>query len=70
MRGDPIKLSGTEQMLVAYWATKTGLLVEVASRQWRAAGVMPTSHLRWLHEHREDWLPPPGTVVWLASLNP
>jgi hypothetical protein len=71
MRGDPIKLSADQQALVAFWAAKTGLLVEVASRQWRGSvGVMPASHLRWLHNHRADHEPPPATVVWLASLNP
>jgi len=70
MRGEPVKLSPDQQQLVVFWATKTSLLIEVASRQWRAAGTMPTSHLRWLYDHREDRQPPPGTVVWLASLNP
>ena len=70
MRGDPIKLSSDQQRLIAFWATKTSLLIEVAYHQWRADGVMPASHLRWLYEHRADRQPPPGTVVWLASLNP
>jgi hypothetical protein len=70
LRGDPIKLSLDQQALVAFWATKTSLMIEVAHRQFRTESVMPASHLRWLNEHRADCVPPPGTVVWLASLNP
>ncbi len=70
MRGDPIKLSTDQQALVAFWAAKTSLLIEVAFRQFRTDSVVPASHLRWLYEHRTDRAPPPGTVVWLASLNP
>lgn len=70
MRGEAIHLSAQQQMLVAFWAVKTGLTVEVAARQARGAGIMPISHLRWIHDHRASHEMPPGTVVWLASLNP
>jgi hypothetical protein len=70
MRGESIRLSPEQQTLVAFWAVKTSLMVEVAARRSRETGVLPISHLRWLHDHREDHNLPPGTAVWLGSLNP
>jgi hypothetical protein len=68
VRGDPFwiqpqearSLTRDEQSLVALWACKTMLLLDLTS----ALTAMPDEHRRWVYEHRE---PPQNTWVWLTS---
>lgn len=68
--GEQIALAMPQQATVAFWAAKTAMLYELASRKVRPPLALPESNLRWLYDHREDRQPPPGTQVWLARVDP
>ena len=64
-----VVLNAAAQRLVAFWAVKTGLLLELAARQMypgrRAVeGYLASGQeLAWLRAHDE---PPPRSMVWLG----
>ena len=65
----PRVLSPADQATVAFWAVKTGLLLELAIRQLypgsrRIEGYKATpQEFAWLYAHRE---PPPRCMVWIG----
>jgi hypothetical protein len=65
LRRDVILNSG-QQRLLATWAVKTGLLVELALEDLRGPALTPRSHLEWLHTHHR---PPVGSTVWMFAVN-
>lgn len=70
MRGQPIRLKPREQRVVAAWAVKTALLFQMKAIDDRSQpGFAPGSNLRWLYEHRDDPVPPPGSQVWIAYVD-
>ncbi len=69
IRGEAMALAPETQPAVAAWACGKALLIELAMRQWRKAFYAPESNLRWLYEHRDDPIPPPGSQVWLAHVD-
>jgi hypothetical protein len=61
-----------QRALVAAWAVKTGLLVELALGKIREPAFTPKRHFDWLYEHREpprDVRPPPSCTVWMFGVN-
>lgn len=61
----PVEIGKADQDMVAFWATKTALLLERSMKNVRGQGFAPTSHFRWLHDHR---LPPATTRVWIGGV--
>jgi hypothetical protein len=61
----PFELGPGQRQLVAAWAVKTALMIELALREQREPSFAPESHFRWLFEHRDKLEPPPGCRVWL-----
>jgi len=59
-----------EQRLIAAWAVKTALMLELkAVEDRRQAGYAPESNLRWLYSRKADPEPPPGSQVWIACVD-
>jgi len=69
MRGWPVVLEPPMQQLIAAWAVKTALMFELKALQDGDRGLAPVSNLRWLYQHRDALIPPPGSQVWLAGVN-
>lgn len=69
MRCEPITLADDQRALIGYWATAKALLIDEAYRQTRGGVPPPSSHLRWLNDHRDAREPPPGTHIWIAGMN-
>jgi hypothetical protein len=61
----PYQLGPHQRLLVAAWAVKTALMLELAQRDARTPSFAPPSHFRWFYEHREAPVPPPGCRVWI-----
>jgi len=57
------------QATLATWAVKTSLLLTLRKYRRDANGWIPKGNLKWLYEHRDSDLPPPGTRVWVGSLD-
>ena len=58
--------------LVAAWAVKTALMVELALAELRRPAFTPKRHFDWLYEHRvppRNCKPPPGVTVWVFGVN-
>jgi hypothetical protein len=68
-RGRMYALDPSYQATLATWAVKTSLLL--TKRKYRGAenGWIPEDNLKWLYEHRDSDVPPPGACVWIGSLN-
>ena len=67
--GQKIALAPATQRIVAAWAVKQALLLEWTMRQMRSPTYVPESNLRWLYEHRDDPVAPPGCQVWVAAVD-
>jgi hypothetical protein len=53
-----------------YWVVdKTALLYVMPLHLQNGEGFVPESSLRWLYDHRDNPVPPPGSRVWLACLD-
>ena len=68
--GEQIALATPQQRIVAFWATKTALLYELAVRKVRGPMPFPPRALVWLYSHRAERRPPPGTQIWLGRADP
>jgi hypothetical protein len=64
--------SPDSQRIIATWAVKEALLIELACKHMRGDGYAPQSHFAWLYEalSRKDPSPPPGSWVFLGALDP
>jgi len=64
--------SADSQRIIATWAVKEALLIEMACKEIRGYGFAPQSHFEWLYEVlcRKDPSPPPGSQVFLGALDP
>jgi len=60
-------LSRDDQRLIAFWATKTMMMVEYTDHTTRATS---NEQRRYLYEHRESRLSPPATTVLIGKLDP
>lgn len=61
-----------QRSLLAAWAVKTALMVELALRAQvptRDHALAPKFAFDWLYVHRELPTPPPGTQVWMFGVN-
>ena len=67
--GQKIVLTPEAQQIVAAWAVKQALLLELAMRLMRKKTYAPESNLRWLYDNRHDPVAPPGSQVWLAAVD-
>ena len=74
MRQEDMVLAKPQTDIVAFWAAKTALLIELANRATQPARpgmYAPVSNLRWLYDRREAMCPPPpGTYVWVGAMDP
>jgi hypothetical protein len=61
----PSELGPGQRRLVATWAVKTALMLELALRYWRTPSFSPHSHFCWLYERRDSLEPPLGCRVWI-----
>jgi len=57
-----------EQAILATWAVKTALLLALSKFRGQAHGWIPATTLRWLRQHHQARMPPPGTRVWFGGL--
>jgi hypothetical protein len=62
-------LDPDEQAVLATWAVKTALLLALGKFRGRDHGWIPVSTLKWLHQHHDSRIPPPGTRVWMGGFN-
>jgi hypothetical protein len=65
----PFALDQHQREVLAAWAVKTALMIELATLDIRKPAFAPESHFRWLYEHRTTPTPPPACQVWLFGLN-
>lgn len=66
MAGERVEWNAEEQKLATVWAIKTALLLELAERHLRGAGIAPAEHFAHLFATRE---PPPGSMCWMAAVD-
>jgi hypothetical protein len=59
--GNLTRLGLEDQRLVALWAAKTAMVLDVAAPD---SGIIPEEHFDFLYRERH---PPPHTLVWLAA---
>jgi len=62
-------LTANRARVLATWATERALLFELALRDAGKSNYAPASCFRWIHAHRHDPTPPPGTQIWMAYLD-
>lgn len=62
-------LDPDQQAILAMWAVKTALLLTLGKFRRRDHGWIPVSTLKWLHQHHDSRIPPPGTRVWMGGFN-
>jgi hypothetical protein len=62
-------LDPDQQAILATWAVKTALLLNLGKFRGRDHGWIPFSTLQWLHRHHHSRMPPPGTRVWMGGFN-
>jgi len=67
--GGPVAMTSIGARALATWAAERALLFELALRDAGIAKYAPESCLRWIHTHRDDPTPPPGTQIWMAYLD-
>ena len=67
MRDGPTRfgLGPADQKVVATWAVKTALMLELATAYLRGPSLAPKSHFQWLVERHQ---PPPGSRVWIFGV--
>ena len=67
---EPFTLGPYQRRVTAAWAVKTALLLEIRLRGQRRPSLAPPSHLRYLLDHLEHPLAPPGSRVWMFGVEP
>jgi hypothetical protein len=63
--GHPAEFSESDQRVMARWAVKTALLLELSLRVVRGVGHAPAGAFDFLRQHGE---PPPGHRVWIGAV--
>lgn len=58
-----------QQAILATWAVKTSLLLTLSEFRGQDYGWIPVSTLRWLYQHCDLRVPPPGSRVWMGGFN-
>jgi hypothetical protein len=58
-----------QRTVLAAWAVKTALLLELALADVCGTGFAPERHFRWLYQHRASVEPPPHCSVWMFGVN-
>jgi hypothetical protein len=73
--GRTVALTRPRAQRLATWAVERALLLNLARYEARDdspvswVGDRPATSFRWLHEHADDPIPPPGTQIWVGYLD-